>query len=92
MKNRERPSKTRKPASMSEDQRIEIRQLLEDLYLSNKWQMLKGNFLRGIAFGLGTFLGGTIVVAILIWLISQTVDIFPPVRDFAERLIESLNK
>lgn len=81
-----------KSKTLNEDRRAEIVQLLEDLYITNKWKMIRNNFLRGIAFGLGTFLGGTIVVAVLLWFLSQTVDLFPPTRDFIERLIESLSK
>lgn len=77
---------------LSDDQRAEIRDLFEDVYIENRKRIVKTNFIRGIAFGLGTFLGGTIVVAILVWVLSQTVDLFPPIRDFTERLIDSLQK
>lgn len=77
---------------LSDDQRTEIRDLFEDVYIENRKRIVKTNFIRGIAFGLGTFLGGTIVVAILVWVLSQTVDLFPPIRDFTERLIDSLQK
>lgn len=80
------------PAGLTEEKRTEFRQLLEDVYLVNNRKIVQMSFLRGIAFGFGTFLGGTIVVAIAAWVLSQTVDLFPWVRDFAERLIDSLNK
>ena len=80
------------PAGLTEDQRADFRQLVEDVYLNNRRKIMKMNFLRGIAFGLGTFLGGTIVVAIIIWILAQTIYVFPWARDFTERLIDSLNK
>lgn len=80
------------PAGLNEAQRADFRQLIEDVYLNNNRKVLKINFLRGVAFGFGTFLGGTIVVAIAIWILSQTIDLFPWARDFTERLIDSLNK
>ncbi len=80
------------PAGLTEDQRADFRQLIEDVYLTNTRKIMRLNFLRGMAFGLGTFLGGTIVVAIIIWILAQTIDLFPWARDFTERLIDSLNK
>jgi hypothetical protein len=76
----------------TEPQRIALMQLFESVYVENRKKILLTNFLRGIFFGLGTFLGGTIVVAFVIWLLSQTVDIFPWAHDFTERLINSLQK
>jgi hypothetical protein len=78
--------------ALSSGEREEIRELFEDVYISNKWRIMRMNFLRGIFFGLGTFLGGTIVVAVVIWVLSQTVDLFPWAQDFTERLINSLQK
>ena len=42
----------------------------------------KMNFLRGIFFGLGSVLGGTIVVALIIWILSLLAGVFPPLADF----------
>jgi hypothetical protein len=81
-----------KTSGLTVDQRNGLREILEDVYVLNKWKIIRMNFLRGMAFGLGTFLGGTIVVAILVWILSQTIDLFPPIRDFTERLIDSLQK
>ena len=80
------------PAGLTEERRADFRQLLEDVYLLNNRKIFKMNFLRGIAFGFGTFLGGTIVVAIVIWILSQTIDLFPWAQDFTERLINSLSR
>lgn len=80
------------PAGLTEEKRADFRQLLEDVYLLNNRKIFKMSFLRGIAFGFGTFLGGTIVVAIVVWILSQFIDIFPWAHDFTERLINSLNK
>ena len=77
---------------LTDKQRDDVRDIFENIYTVNKWRIVRINFLRGLAFGLGTFLGGTIVVAILVWILSQTIDIFPPVRDFVERIIQSLQK
>lgn len=77
---------------LTEGQRQAVREMLESVYATNKWHIVRVNFLRGIAFGLGTFIGGTIVIAIVIWILSRTVDLFPWARDFTQQLIDSLKK
>ena len=76
--------------SLTEAQRQVVRELFESIYATNKWRIAWMNFLRGIAFGLGTFIGGTIVIAIVVWILSRTIDIFPGARDFMQQLIDSL--
>ncbi|MGI9341143.1 MAG: DUF5665 domain-containing protein, partial [Psychrobacter sp.] len=47
--------------------------LLEELFNdfnSNRNQVYKINFIRGLTFGLGSVLGGTVVIAILIWMLT----------------------
>ena len=77
---------------LTETQRRAVRELFESIYVVHKWRMVRINFLRGIAFGLGTFIGGTIVIALVIWILSQTVDLFPWARDFTQHLIDSLQR
>jgi len=91
---REKSAPKQKPAEpvFTDQQRAELRDLFENVYVANKWRIVRLNFLRGVAFGFGTFLGGTIVVAILIYVLTHMVDLFPPIRDFTERLVDSLQK
>lgn len=52
--------------------------VLEDLFYDfnrNRAQIYKMNFFRGIFFGLGSVIGGTIVVAIFAWALSFFVDL-----------------
>ncbi|MFI5212550.1 MAG: DUF5665 domain-containing protein [Candidatus Saccharimonadales bacterium] len=52
--------------------------ILEDLFYDfnrSRTQIYKMNFFRGIFFGLGSVLGGTIVVALLVWGLSLLVDL-----------------
>ena len=52
--------------------------LLEDLFYDfnrSRAQVYKMNFIRGIFFGLGSVLGGTIILAIAAWALSFFVDI-----------------
>lgn len=51
---------------------------LEDLFHDfnrNRVQVYKMNFVRGIFFGLGSALGGTVVIALLAWILSFFVVI-----------------
>lgn len=67
--------------------------ILEDLFYDfsrSKAKVYHINFVRGIFFGLGSVLGGTIVVAVVIWLLGQFSDIFPPIADFINRLIDTM--
>lgn len=46
-----------------------LQDLFYDLY-RNRGSVYKVNFFRGIFFGLGTFLGGTVVVAIVVFILT----------------------
>ncbi|MDR0397991.1 MAG: DUF5665 domain-containing protein [Candidatus Nomurabacteria bacterium] len=49
------------------------------------------NFLRGIFFGAGSVIGGTIVIAVLIWFLSLFTYIPGAVGDFVDAVIKTLN-
>lgn len=52
--------------------------LIEDLFYDfnrNRVEVYKMNFIRGIFFGFGSILGGTVVIALLAWLLSFFVEI-----------------
>jgi len=54
------------------------KKIIEELFMDfnrSRADVYKINFVRGIFFGLGSVLGGTIVVAIFIWLLSLFVDL-----------------
>ncbi len=55
-------------------QRDLLDQLFNDHY-RNRWNIYKMNFIRGIFFGVGSVLGATIVVSILIWALSQFIQL-----------------
>lgn len=51
---------------------------LEDLFHDfnrNRVQVYKMNFVRGIFFGFGSVIGGTVVIALLAWILSFFVAI-----------------
>lgn len=51
--------------------------------------MIIDNFIGGIAWSLGVFVGGTIVVSILLFIFSK-VDLVPIVGDFVTRVTEDV--
>jgi hypothetical protein len=65
-----------------------IEELFNDFY-DDRRNIYKMNFLRGIFFGLGSVLGGTIVIGLIIWGLSFFVDI-PGVGDAAQKVQNSL--
>lgn len=64
-----------------------VDKLVLDAY-GRKGKLLKFSFLQGVFFGLGSAIGGTIVLAMVIWVLSQMVDWFPLMGDFVDKIIE----
>lgn len=67
-------------------------QLIEELFNdfhSNRRQVYWMNFTRGIFFGFGTILGGTVLVALLIWLLGQFVG-FPYIGEYIRNIINAM--
>ena len=67
-------------------------QLLEELFNdfnSSRRQVYWINFTRGIFFGFGTILGGTLLVALMVWILGQFVG-FPYVGEFIRHIIEAM--
>lgn len=67
------------------------RAILEDLFNDfhkSRTQVYKFNFFRGIFFGLGSVLGGTVVIALIIWLLNLTGQLIPSIADFIDQIIQ----
>jgi hypothetical protein len=70
----------------------ETRGFLEDLfddYYRQRYKVYKMNFVRGIVFGFGSVIGGTLMIALLLWLLTFTNDI-PFIGDFSEKVQNSI--
>lgn len=64
-------------------------ELFQDYY-KRRHDVYKMNFVRGIFFGFGSVIGGTVVVALLIWVLSLFIN-FPLIGEYfqdAQRSIE----
>ena len=53
-------------------------------------RLMWNNFLGGIAWGFGVVLGGTLVVAIVLFLLSK-LDTVPLIGDFIGRIMDQIN-
>ena len=65
--------------------------VLEDLFNDfnrNRYVIYKMSFFRGVFFGFGSVLGGTVVVALVIWLLNATGQLIPGVAGFVEGVVE----
>lgn len=77
-KTEQKPKKSAAQAYVRGEQLGARRALLEELFndlYNDRRNIYVMNFIRGIFFGFGTFLGGTIVVAIVVALLSLFVQL-----------------
>lgn len=57
---------------------------------SSIWSAMWAHFLNGIAFGLGSVLGTTIIVYFLVMALSE-LEFIPIIGDWASQIIEEIN-
>jgi hypothetical protein len=68
------------------------RGFLEDLfedYYAHRFKVYRMNFVRGIVFGFGSVIGGTVMIAVLLWILSQANDL-PFVGRFTQVIQRSI--
>ena len=58
---------------------------------SSSWWIIWTNFLRGLAFGLGSVIGASILVYITVQVLAQ-IEFIPILGDWALRLISEIEK
>jgi hypothetical protein len=68
-----------------------IEQLFYDFHSSRR-QVYWLNFWRGIAFGVGSVIGGTLVVALVVWLLSLLVDLPGGVGESIEYIVNTVRQ
>ncbi|MEK7600147.1 MAG: DUF5665 domain-containing protein [Patescibacteria group bacterium] len=67
--------------------------LLEDIVAvgyGKPWKLMWYSFIRGLAYGVGIFLAGTVVVGLVIWGLSLFNDI-PVIGRFVQNIVNSLS-
>ena len=80
-------------SKMDDKKRVEFAKQVEYMYEATNpgWRkLLTFAFLKGVATGLGVFLGGTIVVALLLWILSGLgqVPFLNHITDKVEKTLE----
>jgi len=81
-------------AAISDQQRIEFAKQIEHFYeagYANRKKILFFSFLKGVVTGFGVFLGGTILVGVLLWILSQLGQL-PFVGDLSHAAEQSINQ
>ena len=63
--------------------------LLDDMYMK-RGRVYRMAFFRGIFFGFGSILGGTLLIAVAIWLLSQLVNIPAGIGDFIQSIVDTI--
>ena len=71
------------------------RATLEDLFYdfhSSRKQVYTMNFFRGMFFGFGSIIGGTLVVALIVWILSLLADIPGGTGDFIQYVVDTVQQ
>jgi hypothetical protein len=69
--------------------------ILEDLFYDfhkSRRQVYFMNFTRGIFFGVGSVLGGTVVIALVLWLLNLLVDIPGGIGNFVQFVVNTVQQ
>lgn len=64
---------------------------LFDDYYAQRYKVYKMNFVRGVVFGLGSVVGGTLMVALLVWVLSFFNEI-PFIGNFTHTVQRSIER
>ncbi len=73
--------------------RAEVKQLNSHRFVrihNNMPRLLMFNFARGLAVGLGTLLGASVLLSLIVWALSQ-IEFLPIIGEFAAQIAEQMN-
>jgi hypothetical protein len=73
-----------------ESKKAILEEIFNDLY-SSRPRIYKLNFVRGIMFGAGSAVGGTLVLALIVWILSLFVNV-PVIGDLFENAQQSIER
>ena len=82
-----------KKSVKANNERAARRAMLEDLFYDfnrSRVEVYKMNFVRGLMLGAGTVLGGTVLIAVLIWVLSMLGNVVPPLGDFFDGITHTI--
>jgi hypothetical protein len=85
--------KNNKTQILTNKQYEDLGRSLEQLYMigyTKPKRMLYMTFIKGIVYGFGIFIGGTIVVGLVFWVLGQFNQI-PVLSPFIEKIVDIVN-
>ncbi len=93
----DKQEKTKKPSFFERFKRAQavgaqrglFEELLNDMY-EHRRQIYTMNFFRGVFFGFGSVLGGTVLIALLVWLLVQLGAVVPFLSEFIQQILDAL--
>ena len=77
-----------------ESERGAQEEVLQDLFYDmykQRQRIYKVNFVRGVFFGVGSVIGGTLVVAVIVWVISLFVDL-PVIGEYFQNVQHTIEQ
>ncbi|AGL61780.1 hypothetical protein L336_0069 [Candidatus Saccharimonas aalborgensis] len=77
------------------DERDARQAVIEDLFNDfnrNRFSVYKINFIRGVFFGFGSFLGATLLVALFVSILTLLSGWVPPIGDFLDKIVRLLTQ
>lgn len=81
-------------SKIKHDNETEARKdLLENIFYdfnTSRKQVYWLNFWRGIFFGIGSVIGGTLIVALAVWILTLLVDLPGGIGDFVQFIVDSV--
>jgi len=83
----------KRPKRLAKREVIERNKVLDPLYndfYHRRSRVYRINFVRGIFFGVGTIIGGTIVIAILVALLTLLIDIPGGLGEFIRWVVDTI--
>ncbi len=75
----------------AQSKRAVFEELFNDFY-SSRGRVYRVNFMRGVFFGVGSVVGGTIVVALMLFVLGMLADIPGGIGDFIQYIVETVQK
>lgn len=80
----DRPTKEVKKLETAQDELMQ--NIFHDMYRDRK-KIYHLNFMRGIMFGVGSAIGGTIVIALVVWSLSFFINV-PVIGDYVYEILQ----
>lgn len=77
------------------DERDARQAVIEDLFNDfnrNRFSVYKINFIRGIFFGFGSFLGATLLVTLFVSILTLLSGWVPSIGDFLDKIVRLLTQ